>query len=333
MSNVQCRSCLHDVPKKERAECEQCGHAIHKTCAINFGGAKLCDTCFVVKSEEPTSPFGEFELPETIRRTHIETYRACPYKFYLEVIKRNAQPPNEYTQVGSDVHEIIEQALRGDITYDEAININMGNFDSYDDELFQYRTKEDMMTRAKDSLNTFFKVIYPDIKDDKIIAIEEKIRFRIDDNLPDVTITMDLITEKDGELHMHDWKTGKVMVGQKLSTDLQAPLYIYAVREKYQRPVKSFTFYYLQENKLRTFVQSPYNPEEYICTVGKREYKINLTDAIREVNSVFSRIVKGDFNIPLNTRKMYFTCKMCHLREMGLCAGADEQAWELMQNN
>jgi len=290
---------------------------MHKDCTINYGGADYCDVCFTVAQEKPKSKYGEFELPEFIRRTHIETYRDCAYKFYQEVINGHTMPQNEYTQVGSDVHEIIEDALKGKIGYAEAMSMKKAYFDKYDDELFQFKTKEEMRKRAKDSLETFFSEVLPQVEG--IFAIEETIFTNIGDDIPDVRITMDLITEEDGELHMHDWKTGAVMVGQKLSTDLQAPLYIYSVLKRYNKPVKSFTFYYLQENKTRTFERSEVNPDEYICRVGRREYVINLTDAIREVKSIFSRIKKGAFDPDYTAKNRYFVQKMCHLQHMGLC--------------
>jgi RecB family exonuclease len=138
---------------------------------------------------------------------------------------------------------------------------------------------------------------------------------------------MDRIDEVNGELEMHDWKTGRVMVGQKLSSDLQAPLYIYGTKLHFSKPVRSFTFYYLNENKTRTFTRSAEDPNVYICTVNKRQYKINILDGVREIQRVFSQIKKGNFNIPQDTKKMHFTCKMCHLKKQGICEGADLQSW------
>jgi hypothetical protein len=325
----QCKNCFTPVDGRSSVKCSECTQPLHKECAISFGGALFCDVCFTVREEKPKSKFGEFTLPEHIRRTHIETYRSCPYKFYLEVLKDNPMPPNEYTQVGQDVHEVIEKYILNQMEEREARAHMEHCFETYEDDLFTYKTREEMKKRSDDSLDTFFEFVVPHLFGDTF-AVEETIFTNIGDDIPDVRITMDLITERDSELEMHDWKTGRVMVGKKLSSDLQAPLYIYSVQKKYGKPVRSFTFYYLQENKTRTFTRNPDNPDEYICMVGKREYKVSLTNAIREVKSIFSRIKKGDFNIPQDTRSMHFTCKMCHLQEQGLCAGAEEQSWAQM---
>ena len=95
-------------------------------------------------------------------------------------------------------------------------------------------------------------------------------------------------------------------------------------------PVRKFTFYYLKDNKERVFERI--NNDEYQCMVGKRKYIINITDKIREVQSIFSQIKKGNFNIPINTSGMHYTCKTCHIASQGLCAGADVQVWNQFQN-
>ena len=74
------------------------------------------------------------------------------------------------------------------------------------------------------------------------------------------------------------------MVGKKISSDLQAPLYIYGVRQKYNMPIRKFTFYYLNENKTRTFTRV--TNDDYLCVVRKREYFFNVTDAVREVQKI-----------------------------------------------
>lgn len=316
---AQCKQCFGPIDgRTTQITCSECNSPMHKDCTINFGGADFCDVCFTIAQEKPKSKFGDFELPEFIRRTHIETYRDCEYKFYQEVIKGHSMPPNIYTQMGSDLHELFELAIKGELQAPESMKLHFKTlyWDKYHDDLFtETGTRERMWVRAMDSIDTFYTVL-PNIGN--VFVTEETIFTNIGDNIPDVRITMDLITERDGELEMHDWKTGRVMVGQRLSSDLQAPLYIYSVINKYNKPVRSFTFYYLQENKTRVFIRSEKNPEEYICTVGKREYKVNLTDAIREVKSIFSRIKKGDFQ-PRHNKNKYFVQRMCHLKELGLC--------------
>lgn len=320
---AQCKNCFTST--SERSTCSMCNSPLHRECAIKEDSVLFCDLCYTIKAEQPKVI--EWELPEHIRRTYIETYRACPYKFLKEVLEDNPQPATCYTQVGIDLHELFEKAIHNrSYSVDEMHNEFRETWLSYPESLFESdNIRESMKTRSIDSIDTFYNIL-PTLG--KIFTTEETIHYSIGDDLPLVQFTMDLVTENaSGNLDMHDWKTGSVMVGQKISSDLQAPLYIYGVQKHFGRQVDTFTFYYLKENKTRVFERV--DDDNYICRVGKREYKINLTDAIREVKSLFSRIKKGEFNIPQDTRKMYFTCKMCHIKEQGLCEGADIQAWKL----
>jgi hypothetical protein len=136
---------------------------------------------------------------------------------------------------------------------------------------------------------------------------------------------MDRIDEIHEELDILDWKTGKVMVGKNLCYDIQAPLYIHAVRTHYKKQVRRFTFHYINENKFRVFERV--NDDVYRCTVGKKDYDISITATLREVNTIFSQIKKGNYNVPSDSRGMFFTCKMCHQKAIGACGGVEEQSW------
>lgn len=304
---------------------------MHDDCTLQ--SEKLCDLCFVTKGERKMAEVKAIEVPDVIRRTYIETYRTCPYKFLKQVIEGNENPPTSYTQIGIDLHEIFEDACLGDCTKKRAMERIKGCFDLYPEELFgsgfASDNVDDMWKRAVNSIDTFYDIVLPVLPYHPFIT-EKTIEFSVGEDLPKVQFTMDRIDEIDGELHMHDWKTGKVMVGQKLTTDLQAPLYIYGTRKHYGKPVKSFTFHYLNENKFRRFERTE-REDVYACTVGKRVYYINLLDGVREIQRVFAQIKKGNFNIPQG-KNMHFHCKVCHLKKQGLCQGADIQEWNNAQS-
>ena len=318
-----CYSCYRPVDQSPTAVCSKCNNALHEDCAINDGGALTCDMCYTNQIASP--PKSEYPIPEVIRRSYIETYRTCPFKFLKQIIEGNEQPPNCYTQVGIDLHDLFEKGLN-DRSYNQ---MRMATeFDAiwkeYDDALFDTpELKVQMFNRSQKSIQTYYQVI------DSIpipMVTEKTIHYEVGEGFPKVEFTMDGIIElPDGELEILDWKTGRVTTGQKLSTDLQAPLYIYGVQLEYKRPVKRFTLYFLNENKTRVYERVAHN--KYVCTVGKREYHIDLEDMVKEVRRVFSGVMKGNYNIPRDTKGMYFACKMCHIKEMGLCEGADMQSW------
>ena len=324
MESSTCSSCGGEVKgKRGIVECSTCKQPIHKECAINDNGTLFCDTCFTVKEEDGIKQPVEFEVPKTIRRSHIETYRSCPYKFYMEVIKGYNAPPTIYNKMGSDLHELFEKASK-DKSY--RINDMVNEFNTlwqkYPIELFDDEKQyDDMYLRATNCIKGIYNIL-PSLPPP--FKTEENIKVNIGDGLPSISTTLDRIDEDGDGLIIRDWKTGKVMVGEKISSDLQAPLYIYAAREEYKRPIKQFIFHYLPD-KERVF--NRIDDDNYVCTVKKREYFISINDAIRETKSIFSHILKGEFNVPLNTKSMYFTCKMCHLPSLNICKGAYMQSW------
>lgn len=325
-----CTNCFTPADMRSAAKCDTCEKPLHSECAIKDGGT-FCDVCYTLKEEKPAKP--THEIPDVIRRSYIEQYKKCPKSFKMQVLEGDEAPPTCYTQLGIDLHDMFDKAANDRAYTKPAMLADFEKvWGGYEDGLFDNdeSLKEKMYSRGIDSIDTFFEILSG--LPIRPFATEEKIIFSIGENIPKVSITMDRIDDIDGELEMLDWKTGHVMVGQKLSSDLQAPLYIYAVTKHFKRDVRKFTFYYLEDNKIRIFERSD-NPDVYICRVGKREYKVSLMDAIREVQSIFNRIKKGDFNVPRETRKMYFTCKMCHLQKEGKCAGAEQESWGQHNNN
>ena len=320
-----CNNCWNPISSnQEYVECKICNKSIHKECAIENDGY-TCDVCLTTKLNDNKGKTIDFEMPKAIRRSYIEVYKTCPFKFYNEVILGHEMPPNIYTELGILTHEMFDKASSDrSYTKDKMISDFKEQFANLDDNLFtEIAPKDRMYNRGMDSIETFYEII-SDMPEP--YATEETILFGVGKDLPMVQATSDRVNLINGELEVIDWKTGQVMVGKKLSSDLQAPLYIYSIREKYNLPVRKFTFYYLKENKERTYERV--TNEDYVCQVGKRKYNINLGDAIKEVQHIFSQIKNGNFNIPIDTRKMYFSCKMCHIREMGLCEGADKQVWK-----
>lgn len=324
---MNCNSCNFEIGEKETVkECDVCGKHTHAFCLISRGEEKVCDLCYVKKAEE--RPGYSFELPEEIRRTYIEVYRKCPNKFKLEVLEGNAQPSRPYTQVGIDLHEIFEKALV-DRSYQET-----DWWKDYNDIYLKQHIEQGLyadekeqiafMARAKACLNNF-SLLLPSIPIP--FKVEETLTFQVSEGLPKARFTMDAIIENEnGGLDLIDWKTGKELVGKQLASDLQAPIYIHGVEQAYGRRVDSFTFYYLKEGKVRKFIRD--EDGVFKCTVGKREYYIRLNEMIGELQGIFTQMKKGNFNIPRDTKGMYFTCKMCHLQEQGLCLGADNESWK-----
>lgn len=285
-----CNSCFTEIIGNG-VKCSICNKDIHAECAINDGGI-MCDNCYLDKEKKLVTNDYTFEVPSVIRRSYIEKYKSCPFKFYKQVIEGIEMPPNIYTQLGIDLHDLFDKASNdsGYLISDMMEDYNK-IFKSYPKELFDglfgKNKPDDMYKRGVDSIETFYKIIQDMPKPFKT---EETLQFNVGEDLPIVQATPDRINMIDGKLHVMDWKTGNVMTGMKLSNDLQAPLYIYSIQQKYNLPVETFTFYYLKDAKERIYIRT--NDDNYVCKVGKREYMINITDAIREVQHIFSQIKK-----------------------------------------
>lgn len=319
---MKCRNCHQNLkyPNRE-VSCSKCEKPLHKDCAIDDEGY-FCDLCY---SNGANQSKVEFIMPHTIRRSYIELYRKCPFAFYNEVIKGFDQPPTIYTQVGIDLHDLFDRASHGEInSIGEMVRIFQPMYQAYPESFFNKEDlKESMWTRSLNCIEQFYELLptFPS----KPFATETTIPFSIGESLPNVQITMDRIDLVDGMLEICDYKTGGVMTGKKISSDLQAPLYIYAVREHFKQSVRKFTFHYLNEGKTRTFIRI--DDENYECTVLKRTYPINLTDALREVNKVFQNIKNQQFNVPNDYKSMYWQCNMCHHKDEGRCRGAEQEVW------
>lgn len=329
-----CNSC--NLPLKSGIKCNICSLEIHKDCAIKENDTIYCDTCYINKDEKEKKE-EQFEIPDTIRRSYIENYKSCPYMFYMLAVKGLEPPFSSFAQLGIDLHNLFELGSKGEIKSAEHMKLLYENiWEKYNDEMFESDTflykdksieelKIDLYAQMHRAIDTFYEIL-PTLPK-KPFALEEKIEYEINPDLPKISITMDRIDEEDGMLVVHDWKTGRVTTGTKISTDLQMPLYTFLIQEHYGKKVKRFEFHYLSEKKERIFEHNHGN--EYICTVGKREYKVDILDAIKEVQSILARIKNREFNIPQqNIKNMYFTCKTCGIRKIGKCEGADNQSWK-----
>lgn len=332
---MNCSNCFLPIKDGRKAvRCSVCNNSLHKDCAIKEDEKSYCDVCYTLKNDEKSKTTkSNIVVPDVIRRSHIETYRDCPYKFYLEVIKDLPVPPTIYTQVGIDLHELFDKACNDKSYRIVDMKKDFKNiWNNYDEKLFDTfygdKSKEEqtlkMYNHAFNSINTFYNVLTQLPR--KPHTTETQIIYSIGNDLPKISITSDRTDIIDGMIEMCDWKTGQVIVGKRLSTDLQAPLYIKAVEDKYNMLVRKFTFYFLESGKVREFIRSDKN-DEFICTVKKRKYIISPIEAVREVQRIFSQIKKGNFNIPRDTSKMYFTCKICPFKANNTCLGASMESW------
>lgn len=297
---------------------------MHKECAAKCTdcSSPMCDECILTSKTCTECTTEEPFIVESVRRSYLELYKKCPYAFYLNVVKGLGSSFTIYSQSGIDLHELFDEySVRDDGSVEEMYERFIEEYEKnypkewYPTEEFRSKMHDRYMRNIEGFFNLRSKVPKPIIR-------EEKIFFTISDKLPTCNITMDRIHEEDGMLVLGDYKTGKVMVGKKFTTDLQAPLYIYAVREHYKRQVKRFEFYYLGESKTRMFERV--TDDIYECKVNNRVYKISISEKIREVRDILSKIESRQFNI--DPRMKPYTCNICDFHDKQ-CAGSDVEIW------
>ena len=262
---------------------------------------------------------------EFIRRSHIELYVTCPYAFYLEVIKKVPVENNIYADVGIMLHEIIDYHSNNlDEPEEEFYNKYKEWFKTIPDKRFDVKDglKENLYKLGINSIKNYLE---EEIMMPNPYVTEETVFLSIGKDLPKIRITMDRINKVNNKLHVIDYKSGKLYVGQRLVKDLQVPTYIRAIQEKYDMPIETFTFLFLSENKKRTYHRI--NDNEYMCKVRKNEYTINIQERIKDVQAIFARIKQNHFDIPHNINPWH--CEnMCQYGIKGICAKGDAQRWK-----
>ena len=287
----------------------------------------LCEDCYTENSMKCSkcNPKEEELHFDAIRRSHIETYKTCPYAFKLEVVDGIKPDPHPLAQLGIDLHDLYEQLQRNEISTEELDFLTEQFIEGYE---YDEETKDNMRNRAV-ICNRNFLALLPTLTNEAV-AFEERLFFDVGKDLPQVTIAYDrLEKDKQGNLHIVDWKTGKAMSGKKLTTDLQPALYIYAVKEKYGVYPESFRLIYLsdtyKDGSYKEKIFHKKNDNEYVCMVGKKEYVQNISEQIKEVQKVFARIKSKKFNIP--EKSIGYHCDICHFKKVGKCAGQIEQGF------
>lgn len=327
MIKIYCNSCQTPINKPDVVFCSQCGVPLHVECANHClkCDAILCDTCYASNSfmcDGCYKPDQEFKV---IRRSHLELYAACPYALYLELVKGIKPEPNDYATLGSIIHNYLDLLSNHLLTINEAIikatdqiHIDLSHSDKVDD----------FVQTAITSLTQFAE--YQPLFGDKFNT-EENIIFSLQDDLPMVSCTLDRIDFVGDDIHIFDWKTGKPMSGQKLITDLQPPLYIEAIHQKYGIYPKTFTLYYLVHNKLKVYTKLNTTHPTYEVQSGRNAYVLNIEEALNRTKDILKKINNKNFTMPKDIGQWYCT-NMCSHYKTGICASSSKEQWKVLND-
>lgn len=327
---VKCSNCLHEIVDEEYVRCVNTGVPLHIDCANHCMecGAVLSDAEFIANKFKCNTCNKPLEVQiDSIRRSYIEDYKECPYKFKLLAIDKYEGDNNPYAMNGIILHDLFEKASNKE-GYDEE--------DMKKEYLDLYATVDGFNDQqiAKDLPTTLYKkglVCIENFYEYHLntvapFATEEMIQYQIREDYPKIQITFDRINkDEDGGLHLVDYKTGRTHVGKKLSNDLQIATYIMAVKEKYGVLPESFTLLFLAEDKARVYLKEDDNT--YVCTVGKRRYIQDLNAKMKEVLKIFDNIKKGRFDIPITTLSPWYCENRCPMYQK-YCEGVIKEPWK-----
>lgn len=330
---MYCNSCATEIKKDDVEFCSQCNVPLHRTCANHCldCGVTLCDTCFGSNNFHCDGCRPAVAMFETIRRSHLEQYQACPYSLYLQLVKGVKVPDGEHAALGSFVHQLIDKVRNNLINYTECMNQYVDGFHELFKDLTDVDLYDKLYIRGKSSLNNFWSI--KDLLPKGDFESEINIIFRIEPFLPAVSCTLDEVVKVGEEFHVSDWKTGKPMSGQKLIADLQPPLYIEGVKQKYGKYPKTFTLYYLEENKVKVYELTSIKESGYpIYTVksGKTDYILDVEDAIRRTREILTKINNGVFNMPTAQTHEWYCKSMCYFYKSGICASTVKEQWKVL---
>jgi len=323
---------MTQIPKEQVVYCEQCMVPLHVRCANHCTscGKILCDSCYADNDfmcEDCHTPEEDFT---TIRRSYLEQYSGCPYSLMLQLVKGITPPMGSHAQLGVIVHELIDK-----ISKDEKVTQTAAHSE-LEDRIIEWNLEtDDEYSIITDELQSIGHICLDNfwlIKDQFIsdFVAEHQIKFSLDEDLPMVSCTLDRISFVGDDIIINDWKTGKPMSGKKLTTDLQAPLYIYAVYSEYGKMPKSFNLHYLHPNKTISFVKT--GDMEYTVKTTRSEYKLDVEEALERTKRILKNIKNKHF--PMVEGKDQWRCStLCWFGKNGKCSGGLQEQWKAVNES
>lgn len=317
---------MKQIPKEQITYCAQCGVPLHTGCVNHCitCGRELCDTCYAendYRCEECFKPEEQFSV---IRRSHLEQYAGCPHSLYLQLVKGITPPMGNHAQLGVIVHELIDEIEKGVLTEDKVhieLERRIEEWNLSTDDEYSIITM-DLEAVGHKCLDNFGLIKDSFSKD---FTSEKKIVFSLDDDLPSISCTLDRISFVGNDIHINDWKTGKPLSGQKLITDLQPPLYIYAVYSEYNTMPKTFNLHYLQTNKNITYRQI--ENMKYEVKTSRATYLLDVETALSRTKEILKGIKDRKFEMPAG--KEQWRCNsFCWFGVSGKCSGGQKEEWK-----
>lgn len=209
-----------------------------------------------------------------LSKSKINTYLKCPREFKYRYVDEIEVEPNEYMELGTNVHLIAEK-------YAKIYGDNPQENPRYYLDLIarQEKINVDEIDTHLDSLASFFNTAFIK-KDYKLFSQEE---YLIDEKHNFSGITDIILETSDKNLIVIDYKTGSSSSFNKCRLELG--YYKMLVESNYDRNVISAGIFFTKDNKLRLLhFKDNDNKRIYICNQELKEGLDTLYEVRKNVN-------------------------------------------------
>lgn len=201
--------------------------------------------------------------------SRIESYKDCPYRFFLKYISGCKDIDKFYASYGSYMHKLIERYYKVDLSKDEMLTEFLTGFsENVKGVRPKGSTVEKYIRCGASYLNSFQPFIY------SMVDVEKRVDFDID-GIRFVGYIDYLGIDDDGEFHIIDNKSRdlKPRSGRKKPTvkdaeldDMLRQLYLYsaAIKQEYGKFPKTLCFNCFKSG---VFIEEPFNEDIYNKTI------------------------------------------------------------------
>lgn len=209
-----------------------------------------------------------------LSKSKINTYLKCPREFKYRYIDEIEVEPNEYMELGTNVHLIAEK-------YAKIYGDNPQENPRYYLDLIarQEKINVDEIDTHLDSLASFFNTAFIE-KDYKLFSQEE---YLIDEKHNFSGITDIILETADEDLIVIDYKTGSSSSFNKCRLELG--YYKMLVESNYDKNVIAAGIFFTKDNKLRLlYFEDKNNKRKYICNKELDEGLDTLYEVRKNIN-------------------------------------------------
>ncbi|MDR3222406.1 MAG: UvrD-helicase domain-containing protein [Methanobrevibacter sp.] len=195
--------------------------------------------------------------------TSLESYKNCPFKYYLKYNLFFAESDNIYMKKGNFVHKFLNRIHRR--AKDEKIN--------FDEMLTQHTVEVDRIKNKKEieNLQKYLKNSFKDIE-----VLESELPFRIEEGEFVLEGIIDLIYKKDGKIGIMDFKTTSKVDEEESKRQLF--IYLIALKESrdYSYKIEELAIYLVNSQKILTYKID----EEYL-----KNLQTNIHEIFEDINN------------------------------------------------